>query len=60
MRQTEDSDLRYFPIPPMCLPNGTPAQLTCMGAVHDGLRHLSRRDLERLVKAVAAEVNSDD
>ena len=60
MRQTNDDDERYFPVPPIRLPRGTPAQLSCMGAVHDGLKHLSRRDLERLVKAVAAEVNADE
>jgi len=56
MRQTDDDDLRYL-IPPMNLPSGTPAQLRCMEAVASGLGRFSRRDLERLVKSVAAEVD---
>lgn len=46
-----------YPVPPVRFPDGTPGQLRCMDAVAGGLRALSRRDLERLVKAVAEEVN---
>ena len=46
-----------YPVPPTRFPSGTPGQLSCMRAVADGLKRLSRRDLERLVKLVAHEVN---
>lgn len=55
----KDYDRGYIPVPPVRLPVGTPSQLSCMQAVHEGLRRLSRRDLERLVKGVAAEVNGE-
>ena len=54
------SEDQLYPVPPIQLPKGTPYQLSCMGAVHDGLKHLSRRDLERLVKGVAEEVNKEE
>lgn len=53
-------DGRLHTVPPMRLPNGTPAQLRCMDAVALGLKYASRRDLERLVRAVSGEVDTMD